>query len=340
MSAPAAPFRRLAWIDACKGFAILAVVIDHARAGLGLAPPLVHYTIYSVTLFTFLGGVTNGLSIARQPPGTPYPRLVGPRLARILVPYAVASLAYDAVGSGFTFDLRRSVDHLLHFNADGVFYFVLFYAQLVAVAPLIRRLVASRVPLAALSLAAILALSLLFQRHTFVLPVHGGGRFLLGGSYFFVFALGMALSGPLCSPAIRPAARVATTALAVFALLLGFGPQRIGAAWSNPPNALAVVYTLLVFVVLFNLSAFADLSRSPLPGRARDAIAFIGKNSLTVFLYHRLAMRLVLASAWYAPVSRVPVLNEACVLSVAIAVPVAVHCGARRLARILKARVP
>lgn len=338
MSGPAAPFR-LAWIDACKGFAILAVVLDHARASLGLAPPLVHYTIYSVTLFTFLGGVTNGLSIARQPPGTPYRRLVGHRLAGILVPYAAASLAYDFVGGGFTFDLRMSVDHLLHFNADGVFYFVLFYAQLVAIGPLIRRLVASRVPLAALSLAGILALSLLFERHTFVLPVHGGGRFLLGGSYFFVFALGMALSGPLSCAAIRPSARVVTTAVAVPALLLLFGPQRIGAAWSNPPNALAVLYTLLVFVVLFNLSAFADLSPSPLFGRARGAIGFIGRNSLTIFLYHRLAMRLVLASAWYAPVSRVPVLNELCVLSVAIAVPVAVHCGARRLMRAATAMV-
>jgi fucose 4-O-acetylase-like acetyltransferase len=335
-AAAAPPDRRLAWVDACKGFAIVVVVLDHARVSLGLENPAAYYTVCSVALFTFLGGVTNGLSALRHGPGTPYARLVLPKLARILVPYAVASVAYDLVRGGFAPDVGRSLDHLLHFSADGAFYFVLFYVQLVAVAPLLWRLLSRSALQTAVVLAGVFVLAGLFERHTFVLPVHGGGRFLLGGSYFFVFALGVAASGFLTRWSGSVGRRALATALAALALALFFGPGRIGAAWSNPPNAPAVVYTLLVFVVLYNLSALAGASRSPVPGAVRGAVAFVGRHSLTIFLYHRLALQLGLAPAWYASIHRVPVVNELYVLSLAILTPVALQAAARGLLRRLR----
>ena len=299
---------RAEWLDVAKGLAIFAVMFDHAN---GLAFPstrLVLASHFSVGLFIFAMGVTSFWSFKKHGNADGVAR----RCWKIFRPYLVATLVYCIVRHR-AFDLEVFLNHVIRFNASGPLYYVLLYIQLLVAAPFLFTTCrhAGRKAFAAetATVAAVLALAAFTTNRTNILGVYGGGGKLFGGTYLVLLYLGM-LFGKY-APGIETGKRMAgvlallATCLAL-AWLVGAVPRRgvvdrlfpFGNGF-NPPSVCLMVYAVLVAIVCFCIGAFVDAGGSGFVGKALHPLAWIGRHTLYVFLYHRLFL-----DAFYAGLCR------------------------------------
>jgi len=136
---------RLHAIDHLKAWAIVAVVFTHAPGPLGFGLPshptwrgvLAHaWTPFHVPSFLFASGLLYALAATGPVPL----RSVGSRLARVLLPYAVASLLVQAMGLAPQGDLARVVVQLATASSLGIYYYVFLISVCVALLWPISRL--------------------------------------------------------------------------------------------------------------------------------------------------------------------------------------------------------
>jgi hypothetical protein len=178
----------------------------------------------------------------------------------------VASGVYLLVDN-HVIDLSEYIRSVLFFSASAPFYFVLIYLQLTIVSPLLFKLVTFcnswRFPLAAHAIAVLglSAVAWATMRFTFMIDVHGGGKFLLGGTYLVCYYLGMVFGSRQPSFKSAKAAAVMailTTAATVvwcrWTVLPGFWVDQYVpfGAGLNPPSLSLGVYAILVGLVVFS----------------------------------------------------------------------------------------
>lgn len=121
------------------------------------------------------------------------------RLKSILLPYCIASI-FGIFLNYRMLDFRVIVSTVLTFSADGPYYFVLFFIQLIFVSPFlyftlqnIKEDKYKKVKLIMLTLV-VLFISVFSTKYSFILNVHGGGKYLFGGSYLLVYFIGMIIA--------------------------------------------------------------------------------------------------------------------------------------------------
>ena len=196
-----------------------------------------------------------------------YLRWTGRRLWRILAPYLAAVAVCQFVKSGFQLSLGPYVLWALHFNLEGQFYFVLIYLQLIAAAPVLYLLTVfcRRGRLSVLwrsgYLAAALAASIFSVKHTLALETYGGGNYLMGGTFLFLFVMGMIAADMQIEIRYRSRAAVcAAASLVLLALSAAFLlTDRLALdeglfGWLlrvNPPGITITVYSLAVLFFHF-----------------------------------------------------------------------------------------
>ncbi|MEM5787710.1 MAG: acyltransferase family protein [Syntrophobacteraceae bacterium] len=283
---------RIAWIDFGKGLAMLAVIIDHICRYERFILPYKYYTIFSVTSFVLLSGINTGGKIARE--STIRSRNSLPSVYAILVSYSVATLVYTFYNGDFVFNLEHFLRNLFYFKASGPFYFIFFLVQLLLISRLLYGLTVlydSRI-YHILLLTATYALSKILQDVTFMLPLTGGGKYLFGGSYLFAFHSGMVLSIYLAKIAKSWIFNAAVLGLSAAGLIFLALSRYITIAWSNPPNAYAMIYTFCVVLLIMSTSHLLHLSRITVVDRLTWPIRYIGRNSLHVYLYHLLFIQI------------------------------------------------
>ena len=117
--------QRFAAVDYVKALAIFAVVVTHAgypisRGAISTAENLIRHSWVSFHVPAFL--VMAGFLYYRAGPIDP--REAGRRLVRVLIPYAIASLALYGIGVAHFQDWERLVFALATGNAVGEYYFV------------------------------------------------------------------------------------------------------------------------------------------------------------------------------------------------------------------------
>lgn len=282
--------RHLEWIDFLKGLAIIAVILDHLFNVIYYSPEAHLFTIFSVTLFIFLSGVTSVISLSRNNKGLwEYQKR---RLTGVLVPYIVATIIYSVVNQNYRFIWNVFWDNLVWFKASPPFYFILFFSQLIVVAPyLYRALSKMNVIFKLLSLVPIYFISKYLTHFTEVSGIYGGGGRILGGSYLFVFYLGM-LSFMLYQSHSEKINRVWVHVIVVISsalmIIYIYNAGWLAIAWSNPPNKQAIFYTLAVLA--FAYSVHMLLAKMKITHRFLSLFSIIGKYSLYIFLYHMLAI--------------------------------------------------
>ncbi|MEN6439383.1 MAG: acyltransferase [Syntrophobacter sp.] len=282
---------RQPWIDFCRGLAMIAVVVDHTC---DLFPDAVGpHTIFSVAMFTFLGGVCSCMSVQRRTvPVLPY---IVQRVKPILIPYAIAVAVFRIYNDNFVLSFPNYLVSLVHFNRPRAFYFLLFYLQLVVVSPLLYQFVkrCDGVFKQVLLVAGTVLLSEVFVEHTYIMDSYGGGKYVLGGTYFTVFVLGMMFTKYIEVLTSAPRYLLVLLLLALPSLIVFEYFGFIYKAWSNPPNVYAILYTLLIMTIFFSLFHLVEISRLPVLGWISMCIVLIGKWSLVIFLYHILIKRIV-----------------------------------------------
>ncbi len=318
--------KNVMWIDCAKFLAILGVLADHGKGILYEGETIQYISFFSVSVFFFLSGMTSWYSLERRAPEETYLCWTKRRLWRICVPYLAAVAVCQFFKGGFSLSLGPFVLWALNFNLEGQFYFVLIYLQLIAAAPVLylftvfcrsgrfrflRRLV---------YLAAAGGLSIFCMKHTFALQTYGGGNYLLGGTFFALFVMGMIAADMQIM--IRDRSRaVLSSGLAalLFAGMLAFlltdrlSMDEALFGWVlrvNPPGITITLYSLSVIFLLFSLGSLGELTESPVVRRIMETLSWLGRYTLYIFLYHMLILE-------YLPIL-LPFLSEQSPLKTAV----------------------
>ena len=121
------------WIDIGKSFAIFAVLTDHLCGTLYTRSSIYCSSLFSVSLFILLMGVTTYWTFDKK--NETIWNKVKKKIIKILIPYTGAVFVYIWVTTK-GFDLMRFFHHWIHFNVTGPHYYVFLYCQLILTSPL------------------------------------------------------------------------------------------------------------------------------------------------------------------------------------------------------------
>lgn len=271
----------MAWLDALKGIAILAVVLDHAFIVDDYL--LWKHLYFSVSWFIFLAGVSNTYT-ARQrdfDPRRDTASLWRHRLSGLLGPYLSVSVIAYALVDARAWTFGRYLRELLLFHTLPPLYFIALLVQLLAVFPLLFALIyrwgwKGRLALAS---AIVPVATIVSPRVTF--PWVLGAHFLFGASFLYLFALGMLLQPHLTSGRIPPLAWFAC-GLPLFFWAESMNLDTGGVLMTHPPSNVLVSYSVGLLLIGY---AAARLLEGWIGMRW---LCILGRRSLDIFLYHYL----------------------------------------------------
>ena len=185
--------KNIQWIDCAKCMAILAVMTDHTNRLLYTNSDIAYASYYSVTLFILISGMMSYLSNVRH--SFTWWESVKHSTSKIILAYMFAVLVYHIAGYK-SFNLQVYIQNVISFNISGPLYYVLLYLQLMFISrPLYNVLnKCSKIYFEIILGIVLLYISSLTTLYSNILDVYGGGGKLLGGTYLFVFYIGMLLS--------------------------------------------------------------------------------------------------------------------------------------------------
>ena len=299
---------RLMWIDCAKYIAIIAVAIDHTNGFLYENKMLASASYFSVSLFILLSGLSSVISSGKRVKSFEYQLK---KVYKLFVSYSIATFILFIYYRKF-FELKQFVDTLINFNIQGPYYFLVFYFQLALITPVLVVWYKFcdknkfRIILHTISMLVILYLSSILIRYTFVLPVHGGGRFLFGGTYLALYYFGMLLS-PISTMVFfknnRISLLILTSILWIVWLVLMTNNMitvdsaliPLFGAGFNPPSFNFSVFAILTLFVLFLFFSFLENLKSSLVQKFVISLSILGQYTLYIFMYHLLVKDIILS---------------------------------------------
>ena len=285
--------RRLVWLDFLKGLAILAVVVNHVfdtRVPIFPSGLICELSFFNVSLFVICGGVSASMSFEKcKEPSSKWRKSLS-RIASLLGHYTIALALTRIVYTG-----RLDLDSflLVWISFPAQFYFVLFFCELLLVAPIVYALLLKNRGKYLLSIVCVIGIMLVAfycMFFTKVPQVYGGGGRLLGGSYLLMFAIGCFFAVNVSLSEKKTLIGIAIVMMiplmVALALKISAGGSG-GLVWAlNPPGLLRMGYVLSLFVGFYTLLKIRCLQSS----RIVWGFAWLGRHSLDIFLYHMIVL--------------------------------------------------
>ncbi|MGG4144496.1 acyltransferase [Paenibacillus algorifonticola] len=283
------PNTRYDWIDFLKALAMIAVVLNHTYNIIFTDRVLLLHTIFSVTMFVFVAGITAAISIDRQKEVKP--KFIMRRISGILIPYTLAALMYNLYVYKGVFSLSGFFVELITFSYPAMYY-IAFFIQLVLISTLLFKIIKAqhKSPLIILVIGLIYFLSVYLTENTIVSNIALAGGNILGGTYLFVYALGILFYMWMPKPS-NMKTNLIFLVLCMAGLIFFENRGYIFNSWSNPPTELTMLYTLLIFGIVFSVFN-VSYSRIRYIKKGLTLFNYIGKHSLYIYLYHFLFIRI------------------------------------------------
>lgn len=219
--------------------------------------------------------------------------------------YALATFLLQIYYFRF-FDLKTYVLHLLNFSIQGPYYFLLIFIQLKLITPLLiswcdfcnkqQKSMGWHIG----TVAFLCWVSSVLIRYTFMLPVHGGGKYLLGGTYLLLYYLGILLENFNCfqyGVNRRCTILLCSSVLWIFGWQMlyrgktAFLDQRVEKYWGigfNPPSIQGISFGLITLFLLYALFTLLEELDFRWINCIMSVFAFLGRNTLYTFMYHLL----------------------------------------------------
>jgi hypothetical protein len=285
---------RIKWLDFLKSVAMLAVIADHTFGLLYKNKNIQGYMYFSVTVFIFLAGITAAISLDRKP--VIYRFFVSQRFIHILIPYSIATIIIHVMKNDGKLIFITLFTQLISFSAAGPFYFILFYLQLVAVSPFLFDLFKRSNSIVRIFLLFIIFyLANLLNEHTVIQGIYGGGGRLLGGSYLFIFSLGLAAYFYLTflTELKKTFYLLIMSSLSLFFFAKG---NHVISVFSNPPNLILMWYSLSLAGFLISIWA-VFFERNEFLLKIITPLNIVGRHSLYIFLFHKLFLQFSISPA-------------------------------------------
>lgn len=303
MSNPNPAGGRVKWIDCAKAVAIIAVIVNHCYGLLYTDMLLLRASFFSVSLFVLLAGLSAGLHRKKA-----YPH----QLKKVGVYYAQYAIATAVLLIYYTrwFVLETYITHVLNFSIQSPYYFWVFFFQLMLISPALLSwcdFCSSRRWSWLWHAATLLLLcgcSAFFMRYTYILPVHGGGQYLFGGTYIILYYLGILLSAfnVFAERTIKKKIVILIISAILWAVWLGgVGELLPFDKWLepyygngfNPPSVQLSLYALLMLFLAYAFFSLLEACPWKITQRVVDFCAFIGRNTLYIFMYHCLVKDII-----------------------------------------------
>ena len=230
------------------------------------------------------------------------------KVLSLFVEYAFATAIYLIIGT-HRFDLKTFLIYLLGFNISGPFYYFLFFFQLQIITPILivwckycgnkkHRWIYHVISIGVLCMLAALSIN-----YTYVLPVHGGGQYLFGGTYVVCLYLGMVFACEKMFPQ-KQVYRLFVLCLALCLWIVWWRElsnnslpfdRRIEKFWGagfNPPSFNFIFFAIITMYLCYAL--FSLMERWRVSMFIVKALAILGKNTLYVFMYHILIQGIII----------------------------------------------
>ena len=251
---------------------------------------------YCVSLFILISGMLSYRSNLRH--HYSYSKTVIHSLKKIVVAYIFATLIYD-IFTYKIFDFTTFINNLILFNASGPLYYVLLYINLMLVSKILYNFVAFKTRIFVIKDITIgycvVAIAYITTNYSNVLNIFGGGGKLLGGTYLFLFYLGMIFEKYKILNRVTVVRSTATMVIGGIAFLIcwHFACQdRLNTDNSmhfggfNPPGV--TFMALALCMLLFCYGAFNLINQVKLLAWINKFISWLGSHTLYIFLFHRL----------------------------------------------------
>lgn len=296
------PKNRITWIDCAKYCAIVAVAVDHSHTLLYQSQYIAYASYFSVTLFILLSGLSAWYSYLNRPQTVAYQLK---KIGQLSLQYLFAVfIVYRYQNKSF--DLVSYLGAALSFNIQAPYYFFLFFFQLLLISPLLLNWCQwcnAHCRISAIlyhtgTVIVLFALSAVCINYTSILPVHGGGKFLFGGTYLPVYYIGVLFGNckllQLNNARFHRIMLCASAPLWVCWVFLmkhqilpidDFLSPLFGPGF-NPPSFEFVVFAILSLFLFYSLFSLLERSNTYIISKTVKVISTLGKYTLYIFMYH------------------------------------------------------
>lgn len=313
---------RIAWLDVAKFVAFFAVLMNHSGGFLYHSPLIWKFSLCCISLFVIISGMTSYLSNQRSQ-RTWFAEFLHSS-KNIFSAYALALLIHqiaDAADQGapILFDFEIYIQHLFRFDEPLQFYYVFLYLQLMLTSRFLYRCIEG-FPERYRLLCEIAGALLLLRfasfsiQYTNMFGLWGGGGKLLGGTYLFLYYLGMLLMkhGVFSFSSRKKSLLIVGITTPLIGLWLAplLSPYEIDQYFpfgdgGNPPSVSVSVLALLVLFWVYGVSTL--LQTVPVLRHCVAAAAFIGRHTLYLYLYQGFLYQYVFFRIPYIPFTVVTV---------------------------------
>lgn len=289
--------KEIKWINCAKFLAILAVITDHTKGILYTNQNIALASYFSVSLFIIISGMMSFSSNERHDRNWLQTFICSGK--NIVAAYLAANLIY-LIWIDRYFDLKTYLQYVIGFNLSPPFYYVLLYLQLMLINrpiyDIIKRIPEKLYWIWEIGMGiVILFISSLTTNYTNILNVYGGGGKIFGGTYLFLFYLGMLISK---HAVFKNMTLKKSAILSAAGFLLWFGWWRFACCNQfaldaklpfgggfNPPSITLSVMAVIMLVL--SCGVFSLLEYSKYLRWITCCTSWLGKHTLYIFLYHR-----------------------------------------------------
>lgn len=288
--------KQLEWVNCAKFIAIIAVLVDHTNCVLYGNPKIAMASYFSVALFIYISGYLNYSFHERH--NYNYSKAIVYSCKKIAYAYLLAVFVYTIVINHY-FDVLKYIKDVLLFNKTGPFYYVMLYIQLMMISPVLYKILKSignRIVLDGLAIIFIAILAYLSTNYTNICGIYGGGGKLFGGTFLFIFYIGMIFNKYKIFENDKKSYYIILFVISTMINIIMLGI--IFKGYSNAidsilpmvdvdvPRITYGIYSLAIFVWCY--SFFSMCSWFEITKFVVKYIGWIGKHTLYIFLYHRL----------------------------------------------------
>lgn len=297
-------YKKELWINIAKFVAILGVIMDHSYKFLYYNENLLLVSYFAVTMFIFISGITIFYSNDRNDCKyfLEWIRLTFKRVKKIVIPYLIATAIYQIIEKQ-SFDIQLFFNNVILFNVCPPMYYILLYIQLLIIAPLLYVLIkkANNSRCKFVNFIMLTSITLVIgcwsNLHTNIADIYGGGGKILGGTFLFVFLVGMLWANfvkeKLFLRLIKKSyAMIVVAIICVVWLRFYFHyhflldvalPMGKGV---TPPNITIFIGAMLAIMVIYLGVTFLEQYNYTPIKKLLNGIGWLGAHTLYIFMYH------------------------------------------------------
>ena len=155
-------------------------------------------------------------------------------------------------------------------------------------------------------MAALLWFASVLIRYTYILPVHGGGQYLFGGTFLFLFYVGILLASEDIFHKLKKYRKyIVIGGLPVWGWCIY---ERTRGYWRldeyfetylgggfNPPGLELMLYSFLTLMIIYSLFSLLEGKKNYFIRNFVGCFSWLGRYTLSIFMYHLLVLEVIVA---------------------------------------------